>query len=189
MSPRAGEGRERGERERRRRLTSGEEGVDENKDGKGNEPQQEDDLERTPMSPSEEPESESEAEISLVFRGKTIQLQSSVASFFTTFSTFHPLTPHFGDRNPLSEPSSSPSAPSFIPIMGLSIAQLPPLTPTSNENSFNTAATADTEFKVLVKPPADAFVVVALTDSAKSRIVAKADSIDYFLADVMPTGV
>jgi hypothetical protein len=72
--------------------------------------------------------------------------------------------------------------------MGLSIAQLPPLTPTSNENSFNTAAAADTDFKVLVKPPADAFVVVALTDSAKSRIVAKADSIDYFLADVMPTG-
>ena len=98
------------------------------------------------------------------------------------------MTPHFGDRNPLSEPSSSPSAPWFIPIMGLSIAQLPPLTPTSNENSFNTAAAADTDFKVLVKPPADAFVVVALTDSAKSRIVAKADSIDYFLADVMPTG-
>lgn len=61
--------------------------------------------------------------------------------------------------------------------MGLSIAQLPPLTPVSNENSFTaTAAAAVPDFKVFA--------------SAKpsTLVVAKADSIDYFLADVMPTG-
>lgn len=70
--------------------------------------------------------------------------------------------------------------------MGLSIAQLPsllPVTPNSNENNNN-----NTDFKVFssTKPPStaavDAFVI------AKQSVVAKADSIDYFLADVMPTG-
>ena len=59
--------------------------------------------------------------------------------------------------------------------MGLSIAQLPPLTPVSNENSFNTAAATD-------------FKVFASAKPSTTLVVAKADSIDYFLADVMPTG-
>ena len=75
--------------------------------------------------------------------------------------------------------------------MGLSIAQLPPLTPTSNENSFNTAATA-ADFKVfgdsVVKAASTTVGVDDAFISVKQHIVAKADSIDYFLADVMPTG-
>ena len=71
--------------------------------------------------------------------------------------------------------------------MGLSIAQLPPLLPltpiAANENN-NT-----TDFKVFSEKQStvDAFVVVA-APTAKPISVAKADSIDYFLADVMPTG-
>ena len=69
--------------------------------------------------------------------------------------------------------------------MGLSIAQLPPLT-SHNENSFfNTAAATDFKVFASAKPQLapDAFIV-----SSTKHIVAKADSIDYFLADVMPTG-
>ena len=57
--------------------------------------------------------------------------------------------------------------------MGLSVAQLPPLPPVSHDNR---STTTPTDFKVFA--------------SAKpsTLVVAKADSIDYFLADVMPTG-
>lgn len=62
--------------------------------------------------------------------------------------------------------------------MGLSISQLPPLTPVSNENSFTTAA-AVPDFKVFAS---------AKPSATSTLVVAKADSIDHFLADVMPTG-